>query len=1787
MSLKALRRWISGWRNKRKCALGQDHARPRVEQLEDRIVPTVLSVSEAGTGSFSYYQQIPGAPATSWTGAAYPGYGQGLGGIGVFARAGDPYITSGNVYTVGAVAQALVGDLEGYDYGTGVFEEASASVNTTVSLHINPGPGEQDGQEVLASVSITPQTECGGSVSVSVNDLSQSGEFLTTIGSTITIRLNASAHGQVANSLSNAESEQAQSVGLVDVTVNILPPPQYSPTITTTTGGTVAIGSGINLTDSATLSNGYNETGTITFTLTDPSGVTVDTETVLVNGDGTYSTPTGYLPTDAGTYQWVASYSGDTNNDPVSSALGDEPETATGLTISTTTGGTVDLGGGTNLTDSATLSGGDGETGTITFTLTDPSGNTADTETVSVNGDGTYTTPAGALPTMAGIYQWVASYSGDSDNPPVDTAFGDEPVTISPLSPTITTTTGGTVAIGSGINLTDSATLSNGYNETGTITFTLTDPSGVTVDTETVLVNGDGTYSTPTGYLPTDAGTYQWVASYSGDSNNTPVASARGDEPETVNPASPTISTTTGGTVDLGSGSNLTDSATLSGGYNETGTITFTLTDPSGNTADTETVSVNGDGTYVTPTGALPTMTGTYQWVASYSGDSNNNQVASVLGDEPETVTPASPTITTTTGGTVDLGSDTNLTDSATLSDGYNETGTITFTLADPSGVTVDTETVLVNGDGTYSTPTGYLPTDAGTYQWVASYSGDSNNDPVSSAFGDEPETVSPASPTITTTTGGTVALGGGTKLTDSATLSDGYNETGTITFTLTAPGGATVDTETVSVNGDGTYSTPKGVLPTMAGTYQWVASYSGDSNNNSVADALGNEPETVVAAVTLGPLSFPQWTLNKAGYIGNISVSGGSGTYSTVSVSSGSLPPGLSPSLSGGIITFKGTPTRVGTFTFTLSVQDSLGAVGSQSYTITIDPATSLAWTGNVSNLWNNALNWSGAAPVAGDTLIFGTGAMNETNENNLAANIKLASLVFQSSGYSITGNAIELSGGLDAGNTVVGADAIALNIALTASQTFDVDGPSDLMQLQGVVSGAGLGVTKSGTGTLLYSGTAANTYTGTTTVSAGELQMDKTAGVHAIAGALTVNPGATAQYEASNQIAAAKTVTVEGTLDLNNNSDTISTLVLTGGTVNTGAGTLTLGGNLTFDASSNNASISGNLSLDGTTRTVTVASGGTGTDTIAATISNGSPTKAGSLTKAGAGTLVLSGDNTYTGSTVASAGVLAVQNASALMDSSSVTVDSGATLQLDGSGLSFSNALTLSGGTLADVTGSNTWSGKISLSVTGTFNVAAGESLTLAGTVSGAGGLNKAGTGMLIFGASNTVSSLTLTGGTLSSGTGTLTLAGNITANGTSTIIGNLSLGTATRTVTVATGDDLVITADISSGANVGLAKAGTGTLTLSGSNGYLGSTTVSGGVLDIQTVLPDTSVTVAAGATLQLDVAGVSFENSLLTLSGGTLSDNAAGNTWLGKISLAATSTVSVAAGESLTLQGVISGPGGLTKSGGGTLLMGTQTNTYSGATTINQGIVNIQTAKGLGTSAVTVDSGAALQIQGGISLANKLTLNGTGGASAGALESSSGSNTWTGTVALATASSIDVAAGSQLTISGVTSGIGSLTEIGTGTLLLSATNTFTGGTTVNAGTLGGSGKTGTGTVTVDAGATLAPGSTTTAILSTGNVTFASGSNVNVLINGTTAGSGYDQLNATGTVALNGATLNVSLGTMTVADGSSLTIIKATSVTGTFENLPASGDTITVGGETFQITYNSNSVVLTRKS
>ena len=440
---------------------------------------------------------------------------------------------------------------------------------------------------------------------------------------------------------------------------------------------TVPLGpNAVTLTDTATLDGGFHPTGTITFTLFHNGGPTpVDSETVTVNGNGTYMTPTGFaLPTSGtvtGTYQWDATYSGDGNNNTASDT-GSVGEQVTvniaGPTLGTIPDPTTVTLGATpvTLTDTAALESGFNPTGTITFTLFHDGGTTpVDTETVTANGNGMYTTPTGfPLPssgTATGTYQWDATYSGDANNTAAsDTGSVAEQVTVNVASPTLDTIPDPTaVTLGaSAVTLMDTATLEGGFHPTGTITFTLFHDGGPTpVDTETVTVSGNGTYTTPSGFtLPTTGtvtGTYQWDATYSGDgNNNTASDTGAATEQVTVSAASPTITTTPSPTM-APVGATLQDSADLTGGYHPTGAITFRLyapgVDPAvGPATYTETVTgVDGDGIYDTTVGFATNATGVWHWVATYDGDSNNGAVSSGSFDEPVAVPAAGTTLTT------------------------------------------------------------------------------------------------------------------------------------------------------------------------------------------------------------------------------------------------------------------------------------------------------------------------------------------------------------------------------------------------------------------------------------------------------------------------------------------------------------------------------------------------------------------------------------------------------------------------------------------------------------------------------------------------------------------------------------------------------------------------------------------------------------------------------------------------------------------------------------------------------------------------------------------------------------------------------------------------------------------------------------------------------------------------------------------------------------------------------------------------------------------------------------
>jgi autotransporter-associated beta strand protein len=298
----------------------------------------------------------------------------------------------------------------------------------------------------------------------------------------------------------------------------------------------------------------------------------------------------------------------------------------------------------------------------------------------------------------------------------------------------------------------------------------------------------------------------------------------------------------------------------------------------------------------------------------------------------------------------------------------------------------------------------------------------------------------------------------------------------------------------------------------------------------------------------------------------------------------------------------------------------------------------------------------------------------------------------------------------------------------------------------------------------------------------------------------------------------------------------------------------------------------------------------------------------------------------------------------------------------------------------------------------------------------------------------------------------------------------------------------------------------------------------------------------------------------------------------------------------------VQAVISGAGGLIKTGAGTVLL-YASNTFSGSVQINQGAISIYGGRALGDTNgnTTVAIGAVLSFNNTISVAEPLVLSGS-------LNASAPGQVLTGPLSLATTNpTIQVAGGgASLAVNAVISGPGGFTKTFPGMLTLNSNNTFPGTIFVTAGTLAvnssqpnnpvnlapgalaGTGTVGAVTFGGVSSSTLTPGNSGPGILTCSNLSLHLVTVFAADLNGTIPGSGYDQMNVHGTVALSNAILSLTLG-YTPALGDTFTIINndgADPVSGTFNGLPA-GALLTNGATIFRIAYNGgdgNDVILT---
>jgi hypothetical protein len=662
----------------------------------------------------------------------------------------------------------------------------------------------------------------------------------------------------------------------------------------------------------------------------------VDLGTVALSA-GTATSPT-YTPPVTGTYCFLGVYSGDGNYTGSSDAsttrecfiVGSIPVPIT----TSPTNGTIVLGS-TNA-DTATvpgLAGGPTPTGTVTFYVCGPFTTATACTTAGTNlgtvalvagtaTSPTYTPPSTGTYCFLGIYSGDSNYMGSSDGSTTRECF-----TVTP-APSTTTTSPASTSIVLAASDTDTATVTGnagGPAPTGTVHFYVcagnanpcTSTTAGVVDLGTVALSG-GTATSPA-YTPLSTGVYCFLGVYSGDTNYMGSSDASTtSECFTVLRTTPGVSTTpSNGSSVLGTSN--TDKVTVTGftgGPTPTGTVHFYVcagnanpcTATTAGVVDLGTVALSGTAMATSPA-FTPTATGTYCFLGVYSGDSNYTG-GSDGGTPTEcfTVTPApSSTVTTPAHASIVL-TGTN-TDTATVTGnpgGPTPTGTVHFYVC-PGGASPCTPTTagvvdlgMMNVSGSGATATAmspaFTPSAAGTYCFLAVYSGDTNY--MGSSDGStlkECFAVNRIAPTVVTApTHSSVVFGGSN--TDAVTVTGmpGVTPTGTVHFyvckgnatpcTATTAGVHDLGTAALSGSAGMATATSSPFTPATTGTYCFLGVYSGDSNYMGGSDGSTTRecfvvtvaPSTVTTTPTASTIKLGQTDSDTVVVTGN---AGGSPT--------------------------------------------------------------------------------------------------------------------------------------------------------------------------------------------------------------------------------------------------------------------------------------------------------------------------------------------------------------------------------------------------------------------------------------------------------------------------------------------------------------------------------------------------------------------------------------------------------------------------------------------------------------------------------------------------------------------------------------------------------------------------------------------------------------------------------------------------------------------------------------------------------------------------------------------
>jgi len=741
-------------------------------------------------------------------------------------------------------------------------------------------------------------------------------------------------------------------------------------------------------------------------------------------------------------------------------------------------------------------------------------------------------------------------------------------------------------------------------------------------------------------------------------------------------------------------------------------------------------------------------------------------------------------------------------------------------------------------------------------------------------------------------------------------------------------------------------------------------------------------------------------------------------------------------------------------------------------------DAAKTTTWIPTNGGAWTTAGNWNNGLPVAGDDVIINS---DQTAAITSVPAISLTSLTINgdcSFTAGTAGNLITITGTFTvaSGKTLdEGGTRPDILLDVTATGTIDgtvaIRGPARDFTNNGnltiTASGliTGVGIFNLGSGATLQIGSTAgittagatgNIQTTTRTYSTGanyvyngtSAQVTGTGLTQNTPANITINnPGNTVTLSANTNMSGILTVKAGSSLALGANSlGTPTSVVLeNGSTASTisGTGALTLGGDVAVNYTSGSgtgALISCPVALGTATRTFTVADEGApaNTDLKVSGIISG----ARGITKAGTGMMLLSGANTYTGTTTINTGVLKIQGVAFSTTPRSYSISSGAVMNIDGNtGVAAGNSTISGTGTLRITGSSGTMFGNEGSNLPKGNNRNIAMSLGFGALIDVQSGAEMLNGGWQNITWTNNYADLNVDGiFDIWDGqtviVDALTGSGTVDKNNGYTVTVGLTVGQDNGTGTFS--GIIKNTTDITT-----LTKTGNGTQILSGTNTYTGTTTISAGTLSINTLqnvsgggsslgAPTTTAngTIAIGATgiLQYTGSGHSSDRVInITADGGTIDASGSGTLTLsGGVTGTNNNLALTGTGQGVENGVINTSAATVTKNGSGTWTL-SGVNTYTGATTINAGVLSVGTI-GIG--------GAAGNLGAATNAAANLVLSG------GTLQYTGASATTNRNFTLFAGSTSTIDITNSLTISGAsTNTTGALTKIGAGTLTLS--------------------------------------------------------------------------------------------------------------------------------------------------